>query len=84
MCSIISFSDESLEERVKRNEITVKEMWSRATNLFSTKFDTLPLQVGDDFGCPVCHSKLSSNNRLVREAGYIVCDYCVHYVESYL
>lgn len=77
-----TFFDEPLEERVKRNNITVEQMRLRAINIYDTKKDDLPLQIGDAYGCPVCYSKLSSKNRLVREAGYIVCDYCVNYVEG--
>lgn len=74
--------DEPLEERINLRTVAVDELRTRAINVFNTYKDNLPMQVGDEFGCPVCLSKLSKENRLVRENGYIMCDYCVNYVVS--
>ena len=77
-----TFFDEPLVERISRGVITVDEIRKRAISIFETTDNNMPMQIDDEFGCPVCFSIMSNENRLVRENGYIVCDYCVNYVED--
>ena len=78
----MKFTDTSLEERIARGEISRQELRDRAVEYYSVTPNTTPFEADGEFGCPVCLSRLDRNNRLVREDGYIVCDYCVNFVEE--
>ena len=80
----VVLTDIPLEERVNMGIITRKELQLRAKSYWETMNNELPMIVNGSYGCPICYSKLDKHNRLVRENGYTVCDYCVNYVEGYL
>ena len=74
----------ALQERIAKGSITKIELAHRAKKYFHIIEGNVPIKVNGKFGCPVCLSILSQGNNLVREDGYIVCDYCVPYVEESL
>jgi hypothetical protein len=77
------FTNEALEKRIERGEVTLAELRSRAELVWEETVNDLPHEVAGELGCPVCLSRLPYGSRLVRNPGYIVCDYCVNYVEDY-
>ncbi len=77
-------TDIPLEERLLKGLVTRKELLIRAKHYWETVHDDLPVEVNGSYGCPICYSKLDATNRLVREDGVTVCDYCVSYVEGYI
>lgn len=80
----IELTDIPIEVRVNTGIVTRKELKLRAKRYWETVNNDLPMIVNGRYGCPICYSKLDKHNRLVREKGYTVCDYCVNYVEGYL
>jgi hypothetical protein len=78
------FYDSPLEDRIAAGIITRMELQERARSFYSETESDLPLFNGIEYGCPICYSLLSIESRLVRESGYVVCDYCVNFVEDYV
>lgn len=81
---MMEFSDISLKKRISLGTVNVRDMRDRAVDYYLKLKGDEPLEINGEYGCPVCLSRLSKNNRLVRENGYIVCDYCVTYIEDNL
>jgi hypothetical protein len=79
----VHLTDESLEKRIKLGLIPREELRARSEYYWSLIQDNRPIEINGVYGCPVCSSKLSKDNRLVRGKGYIVCDYCVNFIEGY-
>jgi hypothetical protein len=75
---------EPLENRIATGQITVAELRERSLQMWSLTEDSKPFKWAGEFGCPVCFSILSEDNKLVRKNNYVVCDYCVNFVEGYL
>lgn len=80
----MEFSEISLEKRISLGIISIPEIRDNAIHYYTKLKGNEPFEINGEYGCPVCLSKLSKSNRLVRENGYIVCDYCVTYVEDNL
>lgn len=79
----IILSNIPLDERINNDIVTREELKIRAKLYWETVNSILPVFIDNSYGCPICYSKLDKHNRLVREKGYTVCDYCVNYVEGY-
>ncbi len=77
-------TDIPLDFRIKDGSITAEILYQRSLSVWNQGANTKPIQIEGEYGCPICYSKMDKHNRLVVENGYVVCDYCVYYVENYL
>jgi hypothetical protein len=84
MNNTITLTDIPLFTRIQEGDVTKKELYERAVLNWNNINNNMPINIAGEYGCPVCYSKMHKDNRLVVENGYVVCDYCVVYVEEFI